>query len=48
LDRIHLELTRKVTTLILFPHSHASCDIILIFMAVHQDGESSTGNLVFT
>jgi tetratricopeptide (TPR) repeat protein len=44
LDRIHLELTRKVTTLILFPHSHASCDIILIFMAVHQDGESSIVN----
>jgi hypothetical protein len=44
LDRIHLELTRKMTMLILFPHSHASCDILLIFMAVHQYGESSINN----
>ncbi len=34
LDRIHLELTGKITTLIFFPHNHASCNILLIFMAV--------------
>ena len=43
-NSIPLELSREMTTPILFPHTHTSFSILQIFRCVHQFGEGSWRN----